>query len=230
MAANDIRVRLHLRELHMLEVITDTPQELRVRVESSVRRPRCVACGFRCSRVHDRREREIRDSEISRRRTTLVWLRRRFDCEHCGHRWLEDHPEFDGKLTQRLARQVVADAQVMPVMSAARRHGLGWHLVMGLVKAWTCPPKSTGWDAPSGTGAPRSPTGTPPKSPTPPPKQLTTSSNASNAPRSGSPTSTTTESGPCSTPESPCVSGLRLAASAGMAPKPLPRLWWWLSS
>ena len=45
--------------------------------------------------------------------------------------------EFDGKLTRRLARQVVADAQVMPVMSAARRHGLGWHLVMALVKAWS---------------------------------------------------------------------------------------------
>ena len=46
MAADVMRVRLHLREIRVLEVITDTPQELRVRVESSVRRPRCVACGF----------------------------------------------------------------------------------------------------------------------------------------------------------------------------------------
>ena len=91
MAANDIRVCLHLRELRVLEVITDTPQELRVRVESSVRRPRCVACGLRCSRVHERREREIRDTEISGRATVLVWLRRRFDCEHCEHRFTEEH-------------------------------------------------------------------------------------------------------------------------------------------
>ena len=42
--------------------------------------------------------------------------------------------------------------------------------------------------------------------------------------------SPTTGSGRCSTPANPCVSGLRLAASAGMAPKPLLRLWWWLSS
>ena len=53
---------------------------------------------------------------------------------------------------------------------------------------------------------------------------------ASNASRSGSPTSTITASESCSTPANPCVSGLRLAASAGVAPKPLLRLWWWLSS
>ena len=67
MATDDMRVRLHLREIRVLEVIMDTPHELRVKVESTVRRPRCVACGFRCSRVHDTREREIRDLEISGR-------------------------------------------------------------------------------------------------------------------------------------------------------------------
>ena len=41
------------------------------------------------------------------------------------------------------------------------------------------------------------------ESPTHPPKEPTTSSNASNAPPSGSPTSPTTESGPCSTPANP---------------------------
>ena len=70
-------------------------------------------------------------------------------------------------------------------------------------KTQTCPQRSTGWDAPSGTGAPRSPTGTPPGSPTAEPKSLTTSSNASNAPPSSELTSTTTESRPCYTPASP---------------------------
>ena len=137
MATDDILVRLHLREIRVLEVLVDTPLELRFKVESTVRRPRCVACGFRCSRVHERRKREIRDWEISGRATVLVWRRRRFDCEHCEHRFTEEHPEFDGKLTRRLAQQMVADAQVMPVMSVARRHGVNWHTVMALVKAWS---------------------------------------------------------------------------------------------
>ena len=137
MATDVMRVRLHLREIRVLEVITDTSQELRVRVESTVRRPRCVACGFRCRRVHERREREIRDLEISGRPTVLVWLRRRFACEHCEHRWSEDHPEFDNKLTLRLARRLVADAQVMTIRAVVRRHGVGWHTVNALVQAWS---------------------------------------------------------------------------------------------
>ena len=39
-------------------------------------------------------------------------------------------------MTRRLARCLVADARVMPISAAARRHGLGWHLVMALVKSW----------------------------------------------------------------------------------------------
>ena len=66
-----------------------------------------------------------------------------------------------------------------------------------------CLLRSTGWAAPSGAGAPRSPTGTPPGSPTQPPRRPTISSNGSNGPRSGSPTSPTTASAPCSTPASP---------------------------
>ena len=48
-----------------------------MRVESTVRRPRCPHCGFKCHRVHDTRERAVRDLEVSGRRTTLVWMRRR---------------------------------------------------------------------------------------------------------------------------------------------------------
>ena len=137
MASDVMGVRLHLRETRVLRVQIDTPSELRVEVEATVRRPRCPACGFRCRRVHDTREREIRDLGISGRRMTLVWHRRRFRCDNCEHRWLEDHPEFDGRLTRRLARRLVADAEVIPVMSVARRHALGWHLVMALVRAWS---------------------------------------------------------------------------------------------
>ena len=137
MASDSMRVRLHLRETRVLAVALDTPSELRVEVESTVRRPRCPACGFRCTRVHDTRRRKVRDLEVSGRRTTLVWMRRRFVCDNCGSRHLEDHPEFEGRLTRRLARRLVADARVMTLRAAARRHGLGWHLINGVVKAWS---------------------------------------------------------------------------------------------
>ena len=137
MASDVMRVRLHLREIRVLAVASDTPSELRVEVESTVRRSRCLECGFGCTRVHDTRRRKVRDLEVSGRRTTLVWLRRRFVCDNCSTRYLEDHPEFENKLTRRLARRLVADARVMTLRAAARRHGLGWHLINGVVKAWS---------------------------------------------------------------------------------------------
>ena len=137
MANDDMRVRLHLREIRVLEVLVDTPSVLRVKVESTVRRLRCVACGFRCERVHERREREIRDLEISGRATVLVWLQRRFDCEHCEHRSSEQHCEFDDKLTLRLARRLASDARVMTIRAVVRRHGVGWHTVNAVVLGWS---------------------------------------------------------------------------------------------
>ena len=91
MASDVMRVRLHLREIRVLAVALDTPSELRVEVESTVRRPRCPACGFRCVRVHDTRRRKVRDLEVSGRRTTLVWMRRRFVCDNCSTRlWVPE--------------------------------------------------------------------------------------------------------------------------------------------
>ena len=137
MASDVMRVRLHLRQVRVLAVASDTPSELRVRVESTVRRPRCPHCGFKCHRVHDTRERSVRDLEVSGRRTTLVWVRRRLVCGGCDSRWLEEHPEFDGRLTRRLAQRLVADAQVMTIRAVVRRHGVSWPSVNALVRAWS---------------------------------------------------------------------------------------------
>ena len=82
-------MRLHLRQIRVLAVASDTPSELVVEVESTLRRPRCPACGFGCGRVHDTRRRKIRGLEVSGRRTTLVWMRRRLSCGNCGERFLE---------------------------------------------------------------------------------------------------------------------------------------------
>ena len=62
MAVDVVRVRLGLRRIRVLEVLVDAPAVLRVRVESSESRPRRPYCGFKCRRVHDTREREVRDS------------------------------------------------------------------------------------------------------------------------------------------------------------------------
>ena len=76
----------------------------------------------------------VRDLGVSGRRTTLVWRRRRFVCGNCEERHLEDHAEFQGGLTRRFARRLVEDAGVMSIRAVARRHGVGWHRIMKLVR------------------------------------------------------------------------------------------------
>ncbi len=137
MASDVMAVRLHLPQVRVLGVVVDTPSELVVEVESTFRRLRCPACGFRCHRVHDRRGKKVRDLDVSGRRTTLVWSRRRMRCDSGDSRFLEHHRAFEGGLTARLARRLVADCKVMTVQAAARRAGLGWHRVGGLVDAWS---------------------------------------------------------------------------------------------
>lgn len=137
MAPDVMRVRLHLRLIRVLEVLADTTSTLVVAVISTRSWSRCPDCGHRCRTVHDTRRKQIRDLAVSGRATTLVWHRRRFACGNCGQRHLETLPVFEGRLTARLARQVVADAKVMSIRAVARRHGLGWHAVMDLVRSWS---------------------------------------------------------------------------------------------
>ena len=137
MAPDIMRVRLHLRLIRVLTVLVDSPSRLDVEVASTRLWSRCPACGFKTRTVHHTRRRRIRDLPMSGRRTTLVWLRRRFSCANCEQRHLEDHPEFESGLTRRLARQLVADAKVMSIRSVVRRHGIGWHQIMGLVTSWS---------------------------------------------------------------------------------------------
>lgn len=136
MSCDVMRVRLHLRLMRVLAVIVDAIDELTVEVTGTRSWSRCPDCGFKTRKVHDSRRRRIRDLPVSGRPVTLVWHRRRFSCEACGERHLEQHPEIEGRLTRRLARQLVADAKVMPIRAVARRHGIGWHQIMDLTAAW----------------------------------------------------------------------------------------------
>ena len=130
-----MQVRLHLSGVRVMRVGVDSVERLEVEVESAREWSRCRHCGFRCYRVWDRRVKRVRDLEVSGRRTTLVWRRRRFECGNCGERHLEDHAEFQAGLTRRFARRLVKDATVMSIRAVARHHGVGWHRIMGLVRA-----------------------------------------------------------------------------------------------
>jgi transposase len=120
----------------VLEVLADEPERLVVKVADTRPVVRCAHCGFKTASVHDRRTKTIGDLPVSGRPTTLRWERRRFGCANCDQRFMEDHPEFEGDVTRRLARQLVADAKAMSIREVARRHRLSWHHIMGLVALW----------------------------------------------------------------------------------------------
>ena len=128
-------VRLHLSGVRVTRVLVDSVDRLDVEVESAREWSRCPHCGFRCTKVWDRRAKRVRDLEVSGRRTTLVWRRRRFWCGNCEERHLEDHAQFGAGLTRRFARRLVRDARVMSIRAVARHHGVGWHRIMRLVRA-----------------------------------------------------------------------------------------------
>lgn len=101
-------VRLRLSGVRVREVLVDSLDRLEVEVESSRAWSRCPQCGFRCHRVWDRRVKRVRDLEVSDRRATLVWRRRRLWCGNCEERHLEDHDQFWDGLTRRFARRLVS--------------------------------------------------------------------------------------------------------------------------
>lgn len=134
---DSMTIRLHLRRLRVVEVVEDAIERLVVAVQDVRTVVRCPFCGFLTSKVHERRRVKVHDLPHGGRPTTLVWLRRRFWCPNCAERHTESHPEIRGKVTRRLARQLVRDAKVMTVKAVAERYGLSWWLVMRTVKAWS---------------------------------------------------------------------------------------------
>lgn len=116
-------------------MLADEPDRLEVLVCDVRSVVRCPHCGHATADVHETRRVRVRDIPQGRR-TTLVWAQRRFACRGCGERHTEDHPEIEGHLTRRLARQLVADAKVMTIRALARRHGIAWATIMALVRAW----------------------------------------------------------------------------------------------
>jgi transposase len=134
-------VRLHLRRVRVLAVLVDLIERLVIEVSDTRRLVRCPHCGFRTGRVHDRRRVTVHDLPTQGRATTLVWLRRRFDCDNCEERHWESHPEIvvgrRTHVTRRLARQLVRDVSAMSIREVSRRTGLPWHFIMALTADWS---------------------------------------------------------------------------------------------
>lgn len=128
-------IRLHLRAMRVVEVVEDLPERLVVSVVAVSNVIRCGACGFKTARVHATRKVKVADLAVSGRPTTLLWHRRRFRCDRCATTTTEAHRFVADRMTQRLARAVTRDVRDMTVAAVARRYGLSWHRVMGLVVA-----------------------------------------------------------------------------------------------
>lgn len=142
MVSDAMTVRLHLHRLRVVKVLADVPEGLEVLVTDARRVVRCPYCGFKTASVHDRRRVQVTDLTYGGRPTTLVWERRRFCCDECDERFLEEpHPEFTRNrvtwVTRRLARSLVRDANHLPIRVLARRWGLGWHFIMDLITEWS---------------------------------------------------------------------------------------------
>jgi transposase len=134
-------IRLHLRRMRVMAVLVDLVEALVVEVTDGRRVVRCPYCGFTTDRVHDRRRVRVHDLPAQGRATTLEWMRRRFWCDNCEERFLEDHPEImlgrRTHVTRRLARQLVKDVKVMSIREVSRRYGLPWHYLMNLTADWS---------------------------------------------------------------------------------------------
>ena len=98
---------------------------------------RCAHCGFLTARVHDRRRVRVHDLPHGGRPTVLVWIRRRFVCGNCDQRHTESHPEMWGRVTRRLARRMVRDAQDMSIKAVAARYQVSWWPTMRTVRVWS---------------------------------------------------------------------------------------------
>ncbi len=134
---DSMTIRLHLRRIRVIEVLDDVVERLVVAVSDLRTVVRCPYCGFLTARVHDRRRVRVHDLPHGGRPTILVWMRRRFVCGNCDQRHTESHPEFCGKVTRRLARQIVRDARDMSIKAVASRHGVSWWLAMTTVRSWS---------------------------------------------------------------------------------------------
>ena len=169
--------------------VDDVGGPLRVHVRGRAPRPACERCG---GPLWSDGERSVAlvDLPAFGRPARLVWHKRRWRCPDrgCGAGTVTaGAARRRGPLRRGPRRPVPLKRPCAASMTSVtpKPAPRPWPNSPATSRTPACPQRSTGSAAPSGAGATRSRTGTPPGSPTPPPTPPTISSNGSNAPRSG---------------------------------------------
>ncbi|HSH59566.1 MAG TPA: hypothetical protein VK988_07980 [Acidimicrobiales bacterium] len=127
MAQDGMTIRLHLKRMKVVRVVEDEIDKLVVEVADTRTVVRCPACGPRRSTRRARWSCATSPGTAHHPHLAAAALR----VPNCGERHTEDHPEIEGTLTRRLARELVRDAKHLTIRELSRRHRLSWHLIMG---------------------------------------------------------------------------------------------------
>jgi transposase len=129
---------LGLPGFRVLEV-TETPEELVVKVETTAVFTGCEGCGIRAE-SHDRVEVPVRDLPCFGRPARLVWRKRRWRCREplCDRKtWTESSLHLDAQvvLTRRAGAEACRQVGELarPVSKVAEEFGVCWWTVMNAV-------------------------------------------------------------------------------------------------
>jgi transposase len=119
--------------------VTETPEELVVRIETTTEFVGCSGCGLRAE-SQDRIEVAIRDLPCFGRPARLVWRKRRWRCRepHCDRKtWTEisEHLDTQVVLTRRAGAEACRQVGELarPVSGVADEFGVCWWTVMNAV-------------------------------------------------------------------------------------------------
>lgn len=119
--------------------VTETADEVVVRVETTATMTGCAACGVRAE-VHDRVEVAVRDLPCFGRPARLVWRKRRWRCRESrceAKTWTETSGDFDAQavLTRRAGAEACRQVGELarPVTKVAEEFGVCWWTVMNAV-------------------------------------------------------------------------------------------------
>ena len=129
---------LGLPGFRVLEV-TETPEELVVRIETTASFTGCDGCGVRAE-AHDRVEVAVRDLACFGRPARLIWRKRRWRCREplCERRtWTEISEHLDAQvvLTRRAGAEACRQVGELarPVSKIAEEFGVCWWTIMNAV-------------------------------------------------------------------------------------------------
>lgn len=111
-------------------IIIDIKQDER-RLDVFLMKPRrkhsCPACGQETEKVHDYRWQAVKDLQAYGKPTLLHIRKRRYVCEHCGKRFIEDNtflPRYH-RVTSRLVAHVISSfSSVASIKNIAEEHNI----------------------------------------------------------------------------------------------------------